>query len=175
MPRNYTFTITKKDNLRYNFFLTRKRLFSTALLTLALMGGMLALIQYTQGATPSGALLSGGLIGLGAALLFLAAGVISTVLRINSLYKSGSLKNFDVTFTIDKAGIHARNESGDADLPWERVRQIRETRGAIYVFYAKDHATVIPKGQLSAADAAGLRSQIGKFYLQAREKARKKG
>ena len=48
MPRNYTFTITKKDNLRYNFLLTRKRLFSTALLTVALMGGMLALIQYAQ-------------------------------------------------------------------------------------------------------------------------------
>ena len=175
MPRNYTFTITKKDNLRYNFLLTRKRLFSTALLTVALMGGMLALIQYAQGKEPMDALLSGGLIGLGAALLFLAAGILSTVLRVGSLYKSGALKNFDVTFTIDKAGIHSKNESGDADLPWGRVRQIRETRGTIYVFYAKDRANVIPIGQLSAADAASLRTQIGKFYLQAREKAQKKG
>ena len=91
MPRNYTFTITKKDNLRYNFLLTRKRLFSTALLTVALMGGMLALIQYAQGKEPMDALLSGGLIGLGAALLFLAAGIFSTVLRVGSLYKSGAL------------------------------------------------------------------------------------
>lgn len=174
MQRSYKFTITKKDNLRYNFFLTRKRLFSTALLTVALMGGMLALIRYAQGTKPMDALIGGGLIGLGGALLFLAAGFASTVLRINTLYKNGTLKDFDVTFTIDKTGVHSKNDSGEADLSWERVRQIRETRNDIFVFYAKDRANVIPKCQLSREDAASLRAQIGKFYLQAREKAQKK-
>ncbi len=48
MQKTYHFTITKKDNLRYNFLLSQKRLFSASLMTLAIIGGIIALIRYAQ-------------------------------------------------------------------------------------------------------------------------------
>ncbi len=43
------FTITKKDNLRYNFYSMRKKLLSTSLLVFVIIGAMIGFLRYGQG------------------------------------------------------------------------------------------------------------------------------
>ena len=107
MQKKYHFIITKQDNLRYNFLLSQKRLFSASLMALAIIGGILALIRYAQGSAPVDALLQGVLLGVAAAALFFASNVLSTYLRINKLYKNKTLTAFSVDFTVDKTGTHS--------------------------------------------------------------------
>ena len=43
------FTITKKDNLRYNFYSMRKKLLSTSVLVFVIIGAMIGFLRYGQG------------------------------------------------------------------------------------------------------------------------------
>ncbi len=52
------FTITKKDNLRYNFFLMRKKLIATSALVFVIIAAMIGLLKYAQGASISLALIN---------------------------------------------------------------------------------------------------------------------
>lgn len=168
MQKTYHFTITKKDNLRYNFLLSQKRLFSASLMTLAIIGGIIALIRYAQGSAPMDALLQGVLLGVAASALFFASNVLSTYLRINKLYKNKTLTDFSVDFTVDKTGIHSVSDLGETTLLWQNVKFIRETKTAFYVFYEKTRANVIPKEQLTPEDARALRSSLALYYKKAR-------
>ncbi len=168
MQKTYHFTITKKDNLRYNFLLSQKRLFSASLMTLAIIGGIIALIRYAQGSAPMDALLQGVLLGVAASALFFASNVLSTYLRISKLYKNKTLTEFSVDFTVDKTGIHSVSDLGETTLLWQSVKFIRETKTAFYVFYEKARANVIPKEQLTPEDARALRSSLALYYKKAR-------
>ena len=168
MQKTYHFTITKKDNLRYNFLLSQKRLFGASLMTLAIIGGIIALIRYAQGSAPVDALLQGVLLGVAASALFFTSNVLSTYLRISKLYKNKTLTDFTVDFSVDKTGIHSVSSLGDATLLWKNVTFIRETKTAFYVFYDKTRANVMPKGQLSPEDAKELRSILALYYKKTR-------
>lgn len=168
MQKKYHFLIMKQDNLRYNFLLSQKRLFSASLMALAIIGGILALIRYAQGSAPVDALLQGVLLGVAAAALFFASNVLSTYLRINKLYKNKTLTAFSVDFTVDKTGIHSVSDLGETTLLWQNVLFIRETKTAFYVFYEKTRANVMPKGQLSPEDAKELRSALALYYKKSR-------
>ena len=168
MQKVYHFTITKKDNLRYNYLLTQKRLFGASLLTLAIIGAVLALIRYAQGMAPLDSLLQGALLGVIAAVLFLASGFLSTFLRISNLYKKKTLTDFTVDFTVDKTGVHATSERGESTLLWKNVLFIRETKTAFYIFYDKTRANVMPKDQLPAEDVKNLRSTLALYYGKSR-------
>ena len=157
MQKKYHFIITKQDNLRYNFLLSQKRLFSASLMALAIIGGILALIRYAQGSAPVDALLQGVLLGVAAAALFFASNVLSTYLRINKLYKNKTL-----------TGIHSVSDLGETTLLWQNVLFIRETKTAFYVFYEKTRANVMPKGQLSPEDVKELRSALALYYKKSR-------
>jgi hypothetical protein len=171
MQKTYHFTITKKDNLRYNFLLSQKRLFSASLMTLAIIGGIIALIRYAQGSAPMDALLQGVLLGVAASALFFTSNVLSTYLRINKLYKNKTLTDFSVDFTVDKNGIHSVSDLGETTLLWQNVKFIRETKTAFYVFYEKTRANVMPKGQLSPEAVKTLRSTLALYYKKTRAAA----
>jgi len=171
MQKTYHFTITKKDNLRYNFLLSQKRLFSASLMTLAIIGGIIALIRYAQGSAPMDALLQGVLLGVAASALFFTSNVLSTYLRINKLYKNKTLTDFSVDFTVDKAGIHSVSDLGETTLLWQNVKFIRETKTAFYVFYEKTRANVMPKGQLAPEAVKTLRSTLALYYKKTRAAA----
>lgn len=168
MQKTYHFIITKQDNLRYNFLLSQKRLFSASLMTLAIIGAIIALIRFSQGSMPVDALLQGVLLGVAAAALFFTSNVLSSYLRVNKLYKNKTLTDFSVDFTVDKAGIHSVSDLGEATLLWKNVKFIRETKTAFYVFYDKTRANVMPKGQLSPEDAKELRSTLALYYKKTR-------
>ena len=168
MQKTYHFTITKKDNLRYNFLLSQKRLFGASLMTLAIIGGIIALIRYAQGSAPAEALLQGVLLGVAAAALFFTSNVLSTYLRINKLYQNKTLTDFAVDFTVDKTGIHSVSDLGETTLLWQNVKFIRETKTAFYVFYEKTRANVMPKGQIPPEDVKALRSTLALYYKKTR-------
>lgn len=163
MPFASHFTITKKDNLRFNFFLMKKKLVATSAAVFVIIVAMVGLLRYAQGASIGEAALRALLLGLAGTALLIAVNVISTVMRLNNLYRQKKLLDFSVDFTVDAGGIHARSERGDSDLPWDRIAYVQETPHAFYIFITDTHANVMPKDQLrSASDAAALRGMFQK-------------
>ncbi len=141
------FTITKKDNLRYNFYSMRKKLLSTSLLVFVIIGAMIGFLRYGQGYGVTSSLVNALITAVVGTALLLAINIIATVLRMNSFYKQKKLSDFSVTFTADDTGIHAVSDRGNADLEWNRIVAVRETRNAFYVFITDSYANVMPKDQ----------------------------
>ncbi len=145
-----SFTITKKDNLRFNFFLMKKKLVATGILVFVIIFAMVAFLKYAQSAALSTAILNGFLMALLGTAVLIGINVVTTIVRINSFYKQKKIMDFAVTFAANKDGIHATSERGDSDLPWNRIVEIRETRNAFYIFITDSHANVMPKDQFSS-------------------------
>ena len=157
------FKITKKDNLRFNFFLMKKKLVATSVTVFVIIAAMVGLIRYAQGVPLGEAVLRALLLGLAGTALLIAVNAVTTILRLNSFYRQKKLLEFSVDFTVDAEGIHARSERGDSDLPWNRITYIQETRHAFYIFLTDTHANVMPKDQLkSDADVDALRALFQK-------------
>lgn len=157
------FTITKKDNLRYNFFLMRKKLIATSALVFVIIVAMIGLLKYAQGASVSLALINAFVMAVAGTLILIGINLVTTVVRMNGYYKQKKLSDFTVTFTTDKDGIHAKSERGDSDLPWNRIVEVQETRHAFYVFITDSHANVLPKDQFSSeAEVAVFRALLEK-------------
>jgi hypothetical protein len=157
------FTITKRDNLRFNFFLMRKKLLATGALVFVIIAAMVGILKYAQGAGLQAAILNGLLMAAAGTLFLIGINVITTVMRINSFYKQKKLTDFSVAFTADKTGIHATSDRGDSDLPWNRIVEVRETAHAFYIFITESHANVMPKDQFAnAADIVTFRSLLTK-------------
>lgn len=158
---SHTFTIGKKENLRYNFFLMQKKLVATGALVFVVIAGMIGLIRFAQGAGVWAAVLNALLMAVVGTLVLVAINIVTAIVRINSYYKTRKLSDFTVAFTTDKSGIHAASERGDSDLPWNRIVEVRETRHAFYVFITEAHANVLPKDQFTdAAEIALFRSLL---------------
>ena len=169
-----TFTITKKDNLRYNFFLMQKKLIATSALVFVIIAAMIGLLKYAQGASIWVAVTYALIMAVSGVLILVGINIVTAVMRINGYYKQKKLTDFTVTFTTDKAGIHAASDRGDSDLPWDRIVEVRETRHAFYVFITDAHANVLPKDQFSgAAEIATFRELLQKNMEPARLKIKR--
>lgn len=147
-----TFTIAKKDNLRYNFFLMQKKLIATSALVFVIIAAMIGLLKFAQTQSVSVALINALIMAVAGTLVLIGINIITTVTRINKFYKQKMLTDFTVTFTTDKTGIHAASERGDSDLAWNRIVEVRETNHAFYVFITDSHANVLPKDQFSGEE-----------------------
>ncbi|MDP3447417.1 MAG: YcxB family protein [Eubacteriales bacterium] len=169
-----TFTITKKDNLRYNFFLMQKKLIATSALVFVIIAAMIGLLKYAQGASISVSVLNALLMAVLGTLILVAINIITTVVRMNGYYNQKKLTDFSVTFTTDKTGIRATSERGDSDLPWNRIVAVRETRNAFYIFITESHANVMPKDQFSGeSEVAVFRALLEKNVEAARLKIKR--
>ncbi|MEZ4510202.1 MAG: YcxB family protein [Eubacteriales bacterium] len=169
-----SFTITKKDNLRYNFFLMRKKLVATSILVFVIIFAMIGLVKYAQGVGLTAAILNGALMAVVGVLILVGINIAAAVWRINGYYKQKKLTDFSVTFTADKAGIHSVSERGDSDLPWNRIVEVRETRHAFYIFITDSHANVMPKEQFAnASDAEVFRALLEKNVAKTRLKLKR--
>ncbi len=162
------FKITKKENKQYNFFLMKKKLLSTALFVFLIIAIVVALMNYAaKQMSVQQSLLQGMLMGVVGMVLICAVSVASTVLKINTLYKKKQITDFSFDALIDKDGVHSRSERGDADVPWNRIAQIVETKHAFYIVLSDQHTNVLPKEQLKdEAEAASLRT-IFRKYMEA--------
>jgi hypothetical protein len=160
---SHTFTITKKDNLRYNFFMMQKKLVATSVLVFVIIFAMIGFIKYAQGAGLTAALLNALIMAVVGTLFLVAINFITAIMRINKFYKQKKLTDFTVSFTTDDAGIHAKSERGDSDLPWNRIVAVHETKHAFYLFITESHANVLPKDQLTGeAEIALFRAWLEK-------------
>ncbi len=171
---SHTFTITKKDNLRYNFFLMQKKLIATSALVFVIIAAMIGLLKYAQTASVAVSLINALVMAVLGTLILIGINIITAVMRINSFYKQKKITDFTVTFTTNKEGIHAASERGDSDLPWNRIVEVRETRYAFYVFITDAHANVLPKDQFSSeAEIAEFRALLEKNMEAARLKIKR--
>ena len=168
---SHTFTITKKDNLHYNFFMMQKKLIATSVLVFVIIFAMIGLIKYAQGAGITTAILNALLMAVAGTLFLVAINYITAIMRINKYYKQKKLSDFTVSFTTDAAAIHATSERGDSDLPWNRIMEVRETKQAFYLFITEAHANVLPKDQFTdEAEIALFRTWLEKNIAATRLK-----
>jgi len=163
------FTINKQDNIDYNFFRIKRKLAGIAMMTFIILAIMLALIRYAQKVPLTNALWSALIVAIVGTVLMVGANVLSVVLRVNKLYKTGKMSDFTVNYLIDKSGIHAKSERGDTDFTWKQIYLARETKNAIYLVAGEKRAVVIPKRLISSEkELATLRTLLRKYVAEGR-------
>jgi hypothetical protein len=165
------FTITKQDNIQYNYFRMKRKLTGLALMTFLLFGILITLIRYGQGISVMNAASVGLITGSAGAVLLVAASLISVVMRVENQYKAGKMSDFSVQYSIDRDGVHAKSERGDTDFSWKQIYLARETRNAIYLIAGENRAVVIPKRQIaSESELVTLRALLRKYVVAGRAK-----
>ena len=165
------FTINNQDNLHYNFFRMKRKLTGLALMTFIILALLLALVRYAQGLPITDSLSSALLVAVIGTVLMVSLNILSIVLRVNKLYKTGKMSDFTVYYTLDKNGIHAKSERGDTDFTWKMIYLARETKNAIYLIAGEKRAVVIPKSQIpSESELNTLRALLHKYVVAGRAK-----
>ena len=165
------FTITKQDNIQYNYFRMKRKLGGLAIMTFIILGLLVTLIRYGQGIS----VVDAGGVGLIAAfvgaVVMVAFNLISVVSRVNNHYKKGEMSDFSVQYTIDRNGVHAKSDRGDTDFTWKQIYLAKETQNAIYLVAGEKRAVVIPKAQIaSESELETLRSLLRKYVVAGRAK-----
>jgi len=165
------FTITKQDNIQYNYFRMKRKLGGLAIMTFIILGILVTLIRYGQGIS----VVNAGGVGLIAAFVgavgIVAFNLISVVSRVNNHYKKGEMSDFSVQYSIDRNGVHAKSERGDTDFTWKQIYLAKETKNAIYLVAGEKRAVVIPKAQIaSESELETLRSLLRKYVVAGRAK-----
>ena len=165
------FTITKQDNIQYNFFRMKRKLAGIAIMTFVILAVLLALVRYAQGISITSSLTSALIVAVIGVILMVGVNVVSVVVRVNSLYKRGQMSDFTVHYIIDKTGIHAKSERGDTDFTWKQILFARETQHAFYLIAGEKRAVVIPKSQItSESELNTLRALLHKYVVAGRAK-----
>ncbi len=165
------FTITKQDNIQYNYFRMKRKLAGIAIMTFVILGVLVTLIRYGQGISVANAGGVGLIAAATGATAMIAFNLISVVVRVNNHYKKGEMSDFSVQYSIDCNGVHAKSDRGDTDFTWKQIYLARETRNAIYLIAGEKRAVVIPKAQIaSESELAKLRSLLRKYVVAGRAK-----
>jgi hypothetical protein len=165
------FTITKQDNIQYNYFRMKRKLAGIAIMTFVILGVLVTLIRYGQGISVANAGGVGLIAAATGAIAMIAFNLISVVVRVNNHYKKGEMGDFSVQYSIDRNGVHAKSDRGDTDFTWKQIYLARETRNAIYLIAGEKRAVVIPKAQIaSESELANLRSLLHKYVVAGRAK-----
>ena len=166
------FTITKQDNIHYNFFRIKRKLAGIAIMTFVILAVLLALVRYAQGIPVTSSLTSALIVAVIGVILMVGVNVVSVVARVNNLYKRGQMADFTVHYIIDKTGIHAKSERGDTDFTWKQIIYARETQHAFYLIAGEKRAVVIPKSQIASdGEMNMLRSLLQKYIIDRRAQA----
>ena len=165
------FTITKQDNIQYNYFRMKRKLGGLAIMTFIILGLLVTLIRYGQGIS----VVDAGGVGLIAAFVgavgIVVFNLLSVVSRVNNHYKKGEMSDFSVQYTIDRNGVHAKSDRGDTDFEWKQIYLAKETQNAIYLVAGEKRAVVIPKSQIaSESELETLRSLLRKYVVAGRAK-----
>ena len=168
------FTITKEDNIQYNYFRMKRKLTGITLMTFLLLSVLIALIRYGQGISVMNAGGVGLIVGSVGAILMVATNLISVIVRVENQYKTGKMSDFSVQYSIDRDGVHAKSERGDTDFSWKQIYLARETRSAIYLIAGENRAVVIPKGQITSdGELNTLRTMLRKYVAAGRARIAK--
>jgi len=161
------FTISKQDNIQYNYFRMKRKLVGIAIMTFVIIALMLTLIRYGQGITIQNAIGSAFIVAVVGVALMVSFILISVVRRVNREYKSGKMSDFTVHYIIDKTGIHAKSERGDTDFAWKQILLAQETQHAFYLVAGEKRAVVIPKNQIANDGELNMLRALFRKYVAA--------
>lgn len=174
MTYSGTFTISKQDNLHYNYFRMKRKLAGLAIMTFVLITALLALVRYAQGVLVTDSLSSALLVATVGTAFMVGFNLVSAVVRLNRLYKNGKMSDFTVFYIVDKSGIHAKSERGDTDFAWKQILLAKETGHAFYLVAGENRAVVIPKKQIkNDGELNTLRALLRKYITAGRVRIRR--
>ncbi len=157
------FTITRKDNIRFNLLLMKRKLISASIVVFFVIALLVGIIKYMQGFALTAAITQALIMAVLGMILLAIVNVVSMMMRVNSMYKSKKITDFSFDATVDKSGFHATSDRGDSDIPWERILSVTETGAAFYVFITDSNANVLPKPQITnPSDMETLRKLLTK-------------
>lgn len=156
------FKIGRKENIRYNLFVSQTRLIVMTVVVFVLIAVMLGVTDFARTRSLSDTLLFALPLAFGGSVLFIVLNAVMLIFRVNKSYKEKTAYEFTQDITIDESGVHATSERGSALLEWNRVEKVREAGHAFYLFLSKTQAYVLPKYQLTNRDedAAQIRALL---------------
>lgn len=156
------FKIGRKENIRYNLFVSQTRLIVMTVVVFVLIAVMLGVTDFVRTRSLGDTLLFSLPLALGGSVLFIVLNAVMLIFRVNKSYKEKTAYEFTQDITIDESGVHATSERGSALLEWSKIEKVREAGHAFYLFLSKTQAYVLPKYQLAnrSEDAAQIRALL---------------
>lgn len=150
-----TFRIGLKENFRYNWFISNRRMIVTSAVVFALILLLNAFFGFIYQRVESfwAGILAYLPYALGGALLIYLFSLLFMYMRLRTLYKKKQLDPFDQKIIINREGVHGSSAKGDIDLPFKNIGMIRESRSDFVIFVTDTHAYVLPKNQMKNPDA----------------------
>ncbi len=161
-----TFQVTKKDNIRYNLFLNRKKMASGCILIFLILFALMFLASRNMVEVKTvWTYVVIVLIALAAAGVYAAYSYFIRVkLRINNSYKTGLLKDFQQEVTVDRNGVRIASEQNAKDIAFKYIWFVHETKRTFYLFVADNVAVFLSKEQIpDLKDIATLRAIFAKY------------
>lgn len=159
-----TFRIEQKDNLRYNYFIARKKLWLGSIIVFFVILILTGLVRFGQSSDIMRALFQTLPFALGGAVLLFAVNLLAMYTRLRSMYKKRQIVPFTQQIRLDREGIHASSENGQNKLAWKHLAGVTEAPKDFILTLDAQTVYVLPKNQLAApADVQKLR-ELFKAY-----------
>lgn len=148
MNYNKTFEVGKKDNERYNFYSMKSKTITMSMIVFVLITVLITLTQLTRKIALSEALSKGLLLGFVGVVFFVIVNFVLVKYKLYSFYKRGRIKPFKQHIVMNESGIHAKTENGFADITFDCIGGVQETKHAFYILVTPEHTYVFPKDQM---------------------------
>lgn len=159
-----SFRVGQQDNFRYNYFITKKKLWTGSIIVFAVILILTGLTRFGQSGNILQALLNTLPYALGGAVLLYVVNLLVMYMRLRTMYQKRQIIPFTQEIRFDREGTHASSENGHIDLPWKRLMGVTETRKDFYLMLDASVTYVIPKSQLEKPEDAETLREIFKAY-----------
>ena len=163
-----TFKIGLKENFRYNWFISNRRMIVTSVVVFALILLLNAFFGFIYQRVES---FGAGVLAylpyaLGGAVLIYLFSLLFMYMRLRTLYKKKQLDPFEQKIIINREGVHGASAKGDINLPFKNIGMIRESGTDFVIFVTDTHAYVLPKDQMkNPAEDSRIIRQIFRKYM----------
>ena len=167
-----TFRIGLKENFRYNWFISNRRMIATSAVVFVIILVLNAFFGfiYQRVASFGAGILAYLPYALGGAVLIYLFSLLFMYMRLRTLYKKKQLDPFEQKIIINREGVHGSSAKGDIDLPFKKIGMIRESNSDFVIFVTDTHAYVLPKEQMKnrTEDSNTIRQILRKYMDPAR-------
>lgn len=159
-----TFRIEQKDNLRYNYYLARKKFWLGSIIVFFVILILTGLVRFVRGGDIMQALLQTLPFALGGAVLLFAVNLLTMYTRLRSMYKKRQIVPFTQEIRFEREGMHASSENGQNKLAWKQLAGVTETRKDFILTVNAQTVYVLPKGQLAKPEDVKTLRELFKAY-----------
>ena len=168
------FTITRRDTEKLYQMLVLRR-WSKGILGFAVVGALVIKLYMDWLGFESGtagtltAMVLGGIL----TAVFITAGVLlRTKANVAKLMRKKGRESYVQETRIDGFGVHVSVNGESAKLGFDKLKFVRETKDAFYLFVTDNDAWIMPKSQMENADeeCRTIREIFGKVVAPSRRK-----